>query len=91
MLLLVDGSLDNSGVVGVRDQTDGNIDLCDLGLEGSRVGDIKRNGVAVLEAFAKLLGRLESSAGWWNVLVDFFVAFSCLIKSLRKIYLPTVT
>lgn len=63
MLLLVDGGLDDGGVEGVGDQADDNIDLCDLGLEGSRVGDIERDGVAVLQTLTELLCRLESSAG----------------------------
>ena len=64
MLLLVDGSLDDSGVVGVGDQTDDNADLANLVLEGSRVVDIERDGAAVLEALAELLGRVEGTAGW---------------------------
>lgn len=55
MLLLVDSGLDDSGVESVWDQADGNVDLCNLSLEGGRVGDIERDGVAVLEALGELL------------------------------------
>jgi hypothetical protein len=64
VLLLVDGSLDDGGVVGVGNQTDDNAVLANLVLEGSRVVDIERDGAAVLEALTELLGRLEGTAGW---------------------------
>lgn len=64
MLLLVDSSLDDLGVVGVGDQADNKTVLANLVLEGGLVVDIERNGAAVLEAFAELLGRVEGAAGW---------------------------
>ena len=64
MLLLGDSSLDDGGVVGVGDQADNDAVLANLVLEGSRVVDIERDGAAVLEALAELLGRLEGAAGW---------------------------
>lgn len=63
MLLLGDSSLDNGGVVGVGDQADNDAVLANLVLEGGRVVDIEGDGAAVLEALAKLLGRLEGTAG----------------------------
>jgi hypothetical protein len=67
VLLLGDGSLDDGGVEGVGDQADNNAVLANLVLEGGRVGDIERDGAAVLEALAELLGRLEGTAGWNDV------------------------
>lgn len=64
MLLLVDSSLDDLSVVGVGDQADNDGVLANLVLEGGRVVDIERDGAAVLQAFAKLLGRVEGTAGW---------------------------
>jgi hypothetical protein len=64
VLLLGDSSLDDGGVEGVGDQTNDNAVFANLVLEGSRVGDIKRDGAAVLKALAELLGRLEGTAGW---------------------------
>ena len=70
MLLLGDSSLDDGGVVGVGDQADNDTVLANFVLEGSRVVDIERDGAAVLEALAELLGRLEGTAGWNGMLGD---------------------
>jgi hypothetical protein len=67
VLLLGDSSLDDGGVEGVGNQADNNAVLANLVLEGGLVGDIKRDGAAVLEALAELLGRLEGTAGWNGV------------------------
>lgn len=64
MLLLVDSSLNDLSVVGVGDQADNDGVLANLVLEGGRVVDIEGDRVAVLEAFAELLGRVEGTAGW---------------------------
>jgi hypothetical protein len=67
VLLLGDSSLDDGGVEGVGNQADNNAVLANLVLEGGLVGDIERDGAAVLEALAELLGRLEGTAGWNGV------------------------
>lgn len=64
MLLLGNGSLDDGGVECVWDQADDDSDLANLVLEGSLIGDIEGDGVAVLQAFTELLGRVEGSTGW---------------------------
>jgi hypothetical protein len=64
VLLLVDSSLDDLSVVGVGNQADNDGVLANLVLESGRVVDIEGDRVAVLEAFAELLGRVEGAAGW---------------------------
>ena len=63
VLLLADGGLDDGGVVGVGDQADDEVDLCDLGVESVGVGDIEADGGGVADAFCEGLGLLESAAG----------------------------
>lgn len=63
VLLLADGGLDDGGVVGVGDQADDKVDLCDLRVESVGVGDIEADGGGVADAFCEGLGLLESAAG----------------------------
>lgn len=43
VLLVLDGSLDNGGVVGVRDQADNEVVFGNLGSNGLVVGNVQRN------------------------------------------------
>lgn len=66
MLLGADGGLDDIGVEGVGDQGDGEIDLLQGLVKSSIIGDIKGDGLGVLEALAELLSTLEGSASCWE-------------------------
>ncbi|EFE40642.1 hypothetical protein TRV_04692 [Trichophyton verrucosum HKI 0517] len=47
----------------VWDEGDDQLDLGQLGVQGSRVIDVQGDGVGVLDALAELLGALEGTAG----------------------------
>lgn len=51
---------DNGGMVRIWDQTDDQVVLCDLNVEGLLVADIERYWVCELDAFGELFGRVES-------------------------------
>ena len=63
MLLGADGGLDDSSVEGVGDQADDQVVLRQGLVESSIIGNIKGDGLGVLEVPAELLGTLEGSAG----------------------------
>lgn len=63
MLLHGNCGLDDGRVEGEWDQADDEGILANLMLEGGLVGDIKRDGVAVLQTLGELLGGFECSAG----------------------------
>lgn len=48
----------------VWDEGDDQLDLGQLGVQGSRVIDVQGDGVGVLDALAELLGALEGTAGY---------------------------
>ena len=56
-------------MVDVWDERDDKLDLGQLGVKGSRVVDIERDGGCVLDALAELLGARESTAGYDCTLV----------------------
>jgi hypothetical protein len=62
MLLVPNGRLDDGSMVGIWDQADDEVMLCDFGVEGLVVGDIDRDGVGVLDAFGELLRCCEGPA-----------------------------
>lgn len=63
ILLGADSSLDDGSVMDVWDEGDDELDLGQLGVQGSRVIDVQGDGVGVLDALAKPLGALEGTAG----------------------------
>lgn len=62
MLLLSDGSLDDSGVVGVGDQADDQVVLGELLVQGLVTGSIEGDGDGVLDAGRQNLCGFESPA-----------------------------
>lgn len=59
MLLLAYSGSDNGGMVRIWDQTDHQVVLCDLNVEGLLVTNIEGYRVGELDTFGKLFGRVE--------------------------------
>lgn len=59
-----DGGLDNSGVEGVGDQGDDNVNLLHSSVELSIVAHVQGDGLGVLETSSELLGAVEGTASY---------------------------
>lgn len=88
MLLVADGGLDDSSVVCVGDQADGQVVLGDLLIESLGIRDVERDRVGVGNALGKLLGGGLGSASWRKVSGSAWPRGNIALY-LR--YLPTVT
>lgn len=64
ILLLANGRFDDSGMEGIRDQRDDQVDFGNFGVECFVVGDIEGDGTGVLDASSKGFGTLERSTGY---------------------------
>jgi hypothetical protein len=64
ILLLANGRFDDSGMEGIRDQRDDQVDFGNFGVECFVIGDIEGDGVGVLDAFTEGFGTFEGSTGY---------------------------
>lgn len=65
VLLELDGRLDDSRVVGIRNERDHEIVLLDSSVKFSLIGDIDRDGIGLAtERGGESLGSLDTTASW---------------------------